>query len=73
MCACPERAPVELTYEVHLEKEHGDIEGVTVYALDEGRQMRVVNARLFGPFATPLDVSQWVWRTLTLDLASPLR
>jgi hypothetical protein len=54
-------------YRVHVTRMRGETTAVVIYRELESGEVMLVGAEVFGPFETDLEVSQWVWRQLTLD------
>jgi hypothetical protein len=62
-----------MRFEVDVQVENGGCRSVTVFGFNEAGQGVLVGGTEFGPFDTDLEVSQWVWRTVTRHLASAVR
>lgn len=55
-------------FQLHLEIESNGVRIVRLYTIDENGQMSLLGDHEFGPFATSLEVGQWLTRALTLAI-----
>jgi hypothetical protein len=62
-----------LVFEVHFFGETTSERTITIYAFDADGVGQMVDARDVGPFETSLEVSQWVWRTMSRHLGMAMR
>lgn len=56
-------------YELYFDEQAGEPRTTMVYAVEDDGQMRLVAASDWGPFDTQLEIAQWAWRWLTIDIA----